>query len=150
MSMAVDTVGGYTSRIVPNEQLLATRKQESSQKEAEKTEQKPVSSRPGQIIYEEDGASVSIIEQKQGAKQTAVPMNATAPHTDTVEISEEGRAASARFQAQRAKTDTAEKTTYETEDLSEYTDSELKLMYYSSDITLQEYEDETGKKISEN
>lgn len=33
------------------------------------------------------------------------------------------------------------------EDLSEYTDTELKQMYYRGEITLQEYEDETGEVI---
>lgn len=35
----------------------------------------------------------------------------------------------------------------ETEDLSQYTDTELKLMYYNGDITRQDYEDETGEKL---
>lgn len=149
MSTTVNTVGSYTNGIVASEQLPTTKMQEDNPKEIEKVEQKSVSSQPNRIIYEEDRASVSITGQKQRAEQTAVPMKTAAPRTDTVEISEEGRAASARFQAQRAKTDTAEKAAYEGEDLSEYTDSELKLMYYNGDITLQEYEDETGKKISE-
>lgn len=147
MSMTVNTANGYTSEIVSSEQLSAIKKQESNPKEAENLEQKPVSSRPNRIIYEEDGASVSIIGQKQGTEQTVVPLKAAAPRTDTVEISEEGRAASARFQAQRIKADSVEETAYEEDDLSKYTDSELKQMYYSGDITLQEYEDETGEKL---
>lgn len=36
---------------------------------------------------------------------------------------------------------------YKIEDLSEYTDTELKQMYYRGEITLQEYEDETGEVL---
>lgn len=35
----------------------------------------------------------------------------------------------------------------EVEDLSLYTDSELKQMYYKGEITLQEYQDETGETL---
>lgn len=149
MSMTVNTVGSYTNGIVTSEQLPAARKQENSPKETEKIEQNPVSSRPNRIIYEEDGASVSMIGQKQGTEQTAVPIKTAAPRTDTVEISEEGKAASDRFQAQRIKANMVEETAYEEDDLSKYTDSELKQMYYTGDITLQEYEDETGEKLGE-
>lgn len=62
---------------------------------------------------------------------------------DTVEISAEGRAAGARLQEQTA--DAAEQ--YEAENLSEYTDTELKQMYYKGEITRQEYEDETGEAL---
>lgn len=125
MSMTVNTANGYTGEIVSREQLSAIKKQESNPKEAEN------------------------LEQKQETEQTAAPLKAAAPRTDTVEISKEGRAASARFQAQRIKSDTVEETAYEEDDLSKYTDSELKQMYYSGDITLQEYEDETGEKLGE-
>ena len=65
-----------------------------------------------------------------------------------MEISEEGRAASAKLQAQTAEAAPAEEETpYEVEDLSEYTDTELKQMYYNGEITLQEYEDETGETL---
>ena len=68
---------------------------------------------------------------------------------DTVEISEEGRAASVQMRSQQPETETeaAEVEQYETEDLSEYTDSELKQMYYKGEITRQEYEDETGTAL---
>ena len=59
---------------------------------------------------------------------------------DTVEISAEGRAASTKLQKQSA----AAAEQYELEDLSQYTDTELKQMYYKGEITRQEYEGETG------
>lgn len=77
---------------------------------------------------------------------------------DKAEISEEGRIANAKMQqqineAEGTKGQTQEKESdnsnieYETEDLSEYTDTELEQMYYQGKITRQEYEDETGKVI---
>lgn len=75
-------------------------------------------------------------------------------------ISEEGRQASIQMRQQsvsvdsssnntiqQMQEDTSEETEYQTEDLSEYTDTELKQMYYRGEITLQEYEDETGEII---
>lgn len=41
----------------------------------------------------------------------------------------------------------AEVERYEAENLSEYTDSELKQMYYKGEITRQEYEDETSEAL---
>lgn len=84
-----------------------------------------------------------------------------AARTDTVMISEEGRQASIQMRQQsvsagsssnnstmqQLQEDTSEETEYQVEDLSEYTDTELKQMYYRGEITLQEYEDETGKII---
>lgn len=84
-----------------------------------------------------------------------------AVRTDTVMISEEGRQASIQMRQQSVSVDsssnnntiqqlqeeTSEETEYQTEDLSEYTDTELKQMYYRGEITLQEYEDETGEII---
>ena len=66
-----------------------------------------------------------------------------------MEISEEGRAASVQMRSQQSETETAaaEVEQYEAEDLSEYTDSELKQMYYKGEITRQEYEDETGTAL---
>lgn len=60
-----------------------------------------------------------------------------------MEISAEGRAANAQGQQAAG----AEMEQYEAEDLSEYTDSELKQMYYKGEITRQEYEDETGEAL---
>ena len=66
---------------------------------------------------------------------------------DTVEISEEGRAAGARLQERQTEPAAAEAERYEVEDLSEYTDTELRQMYYKGEITRQEYEDETGETL---
>lgn len=44
-------------------------------------------------------------------------------------------------------TKAAEVEPYEAEDLSEYTDTELRQMYYSGEITRQEYMDETGETL---
>ena len=48
---------------------------------------------------------------------------------------------------QQLQEDASEEIEYQVEDLSEYTDTELKQMYYRGEITLQEYEDETGEII---
>lgn len=87
-------------------------------------------------------------------------LHSDAVRTDTVMISEEGRQASIQMRQQsvsvdsssnntiqQLQEDTSEETEYQTEDLSEYTDTELKQMYYRGEITLQEYEDETGEII---
>ena len=54
---------------------------------------------------------------------------------------------SAQLQGQQTETAAAEVEQYETEDLSEYTNTELKQMYYNGDITRQEYENETGETL---
>lgn len=66
-----------------------------------------------------------------------------------MEISEEGRAASVQQQSRQAEAEpaAAEVEQYEAEDLSEYTDTELKQLYYRGEITRQEYEDETGETL---
>ena len=69
------------------------------------------------------------------------------PRTDTVELSAEGRAASSGLQGQQTETGSAEAVRYELENLSEYTNTELKQMYYRGEITRQEYEDETGEVL---
>lgn len=84
---------------------------------------------------------------------------------DTAVISEEGRRAClemnhkegeinesrstvAKEAEVKEKQDTvSEEEEYKIEDLSEYTDTELKQMYYRGEITLQEYEDETGEAL---
>ena len=70
---------------------------------------------------------------------------------DKVEISKEGQAASVQTQNQQTESEAAAAKVeqYEAEDLSEYTDSELKQMYYKGEITRQEYEDETGEPLEE-
>lgn len=127
----------------------------------------------------------SDIKTQQSTENTAVAEKPIGQRSDTIEISEEGRAASekSRADAEKKQGSTApedlnviytakegtvsvkggvhqnmeqnsisslsddEKEPYETEDLSQYTDTELKLMYYSGDITLQDYEDETGEEL---
>ena len=66
---------------------------------------------------------------------------------DTVEISEEGKAASVKLQGQQTDAAAVEGYQYEEDDLSQYTNAELKQMYYKGEITRQEYEDETGEKL---
>ncbi len=107
----------------------------------------------------QDG-TVSLTQRMQGteayrqikAGQTEQPLSeeltAGQLHTETVrmdkmEISEEGKKANAEMQ-QKTASDGIE---YKVENLSEYTDIELKQMYYRGEITLQEYEDETGEII---
>ena len=68
------------------------------------------------------------------------------PVLDVVEISAEGRAASALPQEQQTDA-VSEGYQAEVEGLSGYTDTELKQMYYKGEITRQEYEDETGKTL---
>ena len=62
-----------------------------------------------------------------------------------MEISAEGRAANA--QAQERTSDTSAVEQYEAKDLSEYTNTELRQMYYKGEITRQEYEEETGETL---
>lgn len=146
MSMTVNSAG-YMNGITPNEQLSAAQKQEKAPAEAEKIQQKAASSRPDRVISEENETAVSQVSHQQKAEQSTGKKQPASLRVDTVEISEEGRAASARFQAQRAEKAPVEEIKYETEDLSEYTNSELKQMYYRGDITRQEYEDETGEVL---
>lgn len=125
------------------------------------------------------------IKTQQSTENSAVAEKPIRQRFDTVEISEEGRAASEKFRvdAEKKQGSTAPenfntvytgkegtvsvkggvhqnleqssisglsddgKEQYESEDLSQYTDTELKLMYYSGDITRQDYEDETGEEL---
>lgn len=77
---------------------------------------------------------------------------------DEVEISEEGRLANAKMTRQESNVNlentesqlpeySVSEAGYEAEDLSEYTDAELKQMYYQGEITREEYENETGDSI---
>lgn len=125
--------------------------------------------------YREDG-TVSMVQRMQGTDTylqikdgqpnssenvSGEAMYSDAVRTDTITISEEGRQASNQIRRQSKNADslsdnstvqqlqeeTSEETEYQVEDLSEYTDTELKQMYYRGEITLQEYEDETGEII---
>lgn len=144
MSMTVDTVRYMAgSRQNLNDPAVEKQDQKAAEAKAGKTQQSKVSVNYDQVSLGEDGIIINRVsrvqEAEQGQKQPA------APCTDTLEISEEGRAACTRRQADAA---SAEKYEYEAEDLSEYTDSELRQMYYSGKITRQEYMDETGETLA--
>lgn len=93
----------------------------------------------------EDGIAVTEVNRQQGAEQSATQKRSVSPRMDTVEISAEGLAASAKMQEQQATA--AEEVSSGTEDLSEYTDAEQKRMYYKGEITRQQYEEETGNTL---
>lgn len=99
------------------------------------------------ISTAKDGTAVAEVSSQQGVEQTGSPVSLSYARVDTVEISAEGRAFSAQLQAQKSNKGAVQGYQYETEDLSEYTNSELKSMYYRGEITLQEYEEETGETL---
>ena len=144
MGMTVDNVS-YLTGMRQNTRVSAAEKQEQKGTEADvgKIQQSGVSASLDQVNMGEDGAAVTEVSRQQGAEQSVTQKHPPAPRMDTVEISEEGRATSAQGQ-QTAETKIEQ---YEAEDLSEYTDSELKQMYYKGEITRQEYEDETGEAL---
>ena len=144
MSMTVDNVS-YLTGMRQNTRVSTAEKQEQKGAAADvgKTQQSSVSASLDQINMGEDGIAVTEVSRQQGAEQSAARKQPSVPRRDIVEISAEGRAASTRGQ-QAAATETEP---YEPEDLSEYTDSELKQMYYKGEITRQEYEDETGETL---
>lgn len=146
MSMTVDNVS-YLTGMRQNARTSATEKQEQKGAEAEvgKTQQSTVSASLDQVNMGQDGIAVTEIRRQQGVEQSSAQKQFSAPRMDTVEISEEGRAASAQIQGQTTGAAAAEQ--YETEDLSEYTDAELKQLYYKGEITRQEYIDETGEML---
>lgn len=116
-------------------------KQEQKETKPGEIEQSTDSVSLDQVDLGEDGIAVTEVGRTHSGELSASRKGSAAPRMDTVEISQEGRAASTQNQAVE---DTDQ---YEAEDLSEYTDSELKQMYYRGDITLQEYEDETGESL---
>lgn len=99
------------------------------------------------ISTSKEGAAVTEVSGQQDVEQTGSPVSLSSSRVDTVEISEEGKAFSAQIQAQKSNESTAQEHQYEAEGLSAYTNSELKSMYYRGEITLQEYEDETGETL---
>lgn len=142
----------YYLNSVPQNTRTATPEkpgQKDGTAEAGKTQRSAVSASTDQVNLGEDGVAVAQVSRQQGAEQSGAQRQPTAPRRDrdVVEISEKGIAASAKRSAQSAGTATAEKKQYEVEDLSEYTDTELKQMYYNGEITRQEYEDETGETL---
>lgn len=150
MSMTVDNVS-YLTGMRQNMRSSAAEKREQKGAEAEvgKTQQSTVSASLDYVNMGQDGIAVTEVSRQQGAGQSSAQKQSPAPRMDTVEISDEGRAASAQLQGQQAETGTESTKVeqYEAEDLSEYTDSELKQMYYKGEITRQEYEDETGETL---
>lgn len=143
MSMTVDSVS-YLTGMRPNARASTAEKQ--GQKEASpdvgKAQRSAVSASLDQVNMGEEGIAVTETGRQQGTGQSAAQKQTAAPPRDTVEISAEGRAASA--QGQQTGPAAAQ---YGAEDLSGYTDSELKQMYYEGEITRQEYEDETGEVL---
>lgn len=150
MSMTI-SAANYFSNIHQNTRTSGEEKQEQkgAAVDAGKTQRSSVSASLDQVNMGQDGVAITEVSRQQETEQSATQKQPSAPRTDTVEISEEGRAASAKLQSQQTETDTAaeEVEQYEVEDLSEYTDTELKQMYYNGDITRQEYEDETGETL---
>lgn len=144
MGMTVDNVS-YLTGMRQNTRVSAAEKQEQKGAEADvgKIQQSGVSASLDQVNMGEDGAAVTEVSRQQGAEQSATQKQPTAPHRDIVEISAKGKAASTQGQQAAG----AEMERYEAEDLSEYTDSELKQMYYKGEITRREYEDETGEAL---
>lgn len=150
MSMTVDNVS-YLTGTRQNTHISAAEKQEHERVslDVSKTQRSSVSASLDQVNMGEDGIAVTEVSRQQGAEQSAAQKRPLVHRMDTVEISEEGRAASVQAQGQQtgAETAAAEAERYEEEDLSEYTYSELKQMYYKGEITRQEYIDETGDTL---
>lgn len=147
MSMTI-SAANYLTSTQQSTRTSLEEKQEKQEKQdltadVGKTRQSSVSASLDQVNMGQDGIAVTEVSRQQGAEQSASQKRPAVPRMDTVEISAEGRAAGARLQEQTA--DAAEQ--YEAEDLSEYTDTELKQMYYKGEITRQEYEDETGEAL---
>jgi len=147
MSMTI-SAANYTNNTFQNTQVTGTEKhgQKDGQPKVGKTQESAVSASLDQINMGEDGVAITEVSRQQGAEQTTAQKQ-SAPRMDRVEISVEGQAASAKRQEEQASASVSEGYQYEVEDLSEYTDTELKQMYYKGDITRQEYEDETGETL---
>ena len=147
MSMTI-SAANYFSNIHQNTRTSGEEKQEQKGATADvgKTQQSSVSASLDQVNMGQDGVAITEVSRQQGVEQSVTQKQPAAPRMDTVEISDEGRAASAQLQGQQTEAAT-ETEQAEVEDLSEYTDTELKQMYYKGEITRQEYEDETGEVL---
>lgn len=121
------------------------REQKEAASDIGKAQQSSVSASLDQVNMGQDGIAVTEVSRQQGAEQSTTQKGSAAPRTDTVEISAEGRAANAQTQERTSDTSAVEQ--YEAEDLSEYTNTELRQMYYKGEITRQEYEEETGETL---
>ena len=148
MSMTINAAN-YLNGTIQNTRTTGSEKleQKAGASETGKTQQSSVSASLDQVNMGKDGIAVTEVRRQQGTEQANQQKPSAAPRMDTVEISQEGQAASAKLLEQSTGTAAAEEYQYEVEDLSEYTDAELKQMYYSGEITWQEYEDETGETL---
>lgn len=148
MSMTI-SAANYLNSTYQNTRTAVTEKPGKNDSTAEvgKTQQSDVSASLDQVNMGRDGIAITEVSRQQGAD--AAQKQPAAPRIDRVEISKEGQAATTHLQEQQTETGTgpAEVERYEAENLSEYTDSELKQMYYKGEITRQEYEDETGEAL---
>ena len=146
MSMSISAVN-YLSNT--HQSARTTGEEKREQKEAAsdigKAQQSSVSASLDQVNMGQDGIAVTEVSRQQGAEPSATQKESAVPRTDTVEISAEGRAANAQTQERTSDTSAVEQ--YEAEDLSEYTNTELRQMYYKGEITRQEYEEETGETL---
>lgn len=142
MSMTI-SAANYSGSTRQKSQISFSEKHETknSGEEAGKTKQTGSSARYDQVSLGEDGIAVAQVSRQQGAEQSDGQRRS--PGRDTVEISAEGQTACAK----QEQTESAETYQYEMEDLSEYTDTELKQMYRKGEITRQEYEEETGETV---
>jgi len=147
MSMTVNTATYANSRF-QNVRTGALKEDDQEKKpEVGKTQENSVSANLDQINMGEDGITIAAVNRQQGAEQATSQKTPASSRMDTVEISAEGKAISAQLQAQKSHESSTQAYQYEDEALSEYTDSELKQMYYRGEITLQEYEDEIGESL---
>lgn len=146
MSMTVDNVS-YLTGMRQSMRTSPAEKQEQKEaaKDVGKTQQSTVSASLDRVNMGRDGIAVTEVGRQQGAEQSTTQKRPSAPRMDAVEISAEGRAASAQMQGQTVDAAAAEQ--YEAEDLSAYTDAELKQLYYKGEITRQEYMEETGDTL---
>ena len=150
MGMTVDGVS-YLTGMRPNTHVSTAGKQEPKEAAADvgKTQKNSISASLDEANMGQDGIAITEVSRQQGTEQSTAQKQNAAPRMDTVEISAEGRAASVKLQSQQIETGiaAAKVERYESEDLSEYTETELKQMYYKGELTREEYEDETGESL---
>jgi len=148
MSMTI-SAADYLNGTPKNTRTASAEKhgQKDGATEIGKTQQNAVSANLDQVNMGEDGIAVAQVSRQQDVKQSTAQKQPAASRMDKVEISEKGRAASLRHQQQQSDADAEEAYAYEAENLSEYTDTELRQMYYRGEITRQEYEDKTGESL---
>lgn len=155
MSMTIHT-NSYLNGALQNTRTADGEKhgQKDGSAEVGKIRQSSRSASLDQVNMGEDGLAVTQVSRQQGAEPASAQKQPASPRLDTVEISEEGQAAGMKTQSRSAAAEESGDAAdsgykYEPEDLSDYTDAELKLMYYRGEITRQEYEDETGETLEE-